>query len=317
MLNLDFSNVGVKRRVTLKEGVEWNYCDLFRCFDEYGLEADFKEGVFVASNDLITFRAFNDRNTIYEMKLSAVEEGKVRFWLLGQQSLIPGCALGEFEKENRELDIAAFFNKKSKQEKITVCEHVERLTAECSYTETLEMEMDRSADIIKFYVTVEYRIQSAEKSGKSSSDKEAGSRIKTMTLDNEITFDFNRDYFMEIMKKIERYCERKNQKISIRCIDDIIPGHCIYIPNTVVTLENFEIVFSFEKVRIVRVTKNIMNSTFYTDTLGNEYCIGTIVRETQKKTKDAAAIEEYGASELWKIVLPETREYIFCCGYDL
>lgn len=97
----------------------------------------------------------------------------------------------------------------------------------------------------------------------------------------------------------------------------MIPGHSIYIPNTVVTSENFEIIFDFENVRVVCVAKNIMDGTYYTDTLGGEYNVGSIVQETQKRTKEHAFIKEYGASNVWKMVYPEDREYIFGCGFSL
>jgi len=317
MLEIDFSCEGVHRRFEIKHGVGWSFCVLSNCFEEYGQDAYFRDGVFVVENDWITFRALDDRNTVYEVKLSAVKEGKIRFWVPNKKSLVFCGPLGDFEKENGEIDIAAFLKSKNQPEKITICKNDVEPERKNPYMETLEMEIDRSNDVLRFYLTVTDRAQYVESSPENISGKETGSRIKTMTLDKEITFDFCNHSFMEIMRKIFNYCDRKNVKISVSCRDYMIPGHCIDIPHTVITSESFEILFLMENVRVVYVAESIMDNSYYTDTAGGEYNIGNIVRETRKKTKGHSFITDYGASNIWKMVYPEEDEYLFGCGFSL
>ncbi len=317
MLELNFFDEEIGRGFELKSGVCWPFCLLSDHLKNYGLEAYFKEDVFVVTNEWITFRALNDRNTIYEVKLSAVEEGKIRLGVPGKKSQLHSGPLNDFEKENKEIDMAAFLKNKEQPEKIAICENVVKPIEDIPYTETLLMEIDRSSDILRFYLTVTYKPQYAESLSESIYHEKTDSRIKTITLDNEVTFDFCNDTFMEIMKKIMNYCERKNVKISICCRDYMVPGHCVNVPHTVVTSDSFEIAFCFDNVREVHVAKNIMNSCYYTDTLGCEYSIGNIVQETQKKTTGCMFIHSYGASNIWKMVFPEDREYIFGCGFSL
>lgn len=209
MLELCFLNAGVGRRFEMRKGVEWQFCELSRCFEDDSLKAFFENGVFMVTNEWITFRAFDDRNTIYEVKLSAVEEGEIQFWIPDKKSLFHYEPLKDFEKENREIDMSAFIKSRNPSEKITICENVEEKFVRNPYTETLVMEIDRSSNVLRFYVTVTYQSQYGKKMRGSSFLKETDSRLKTMTLDEEVTFDFNDDSFMEVMKKITNYCEKK------------------------------------------------------------------------------------------------------------
>ena len=317
MLEIDVVNMGVAGKIEIKKGVGWKFCELSWRFDKYGQEAYFEDGVFVVTNEWVTFRASDDRNTIYEVKLSAVEEGKIRFRASDKKPLFHDGPLGDFEKEDREIDIAAFLKNNNRQGKITICENEVKWPDDEPYTETLQMEIDRSSDMLRFYLTVTYRPGYEEILSRGSFDWKTDSRIKTMTLDKKVAFDFCNEPFMNVMKKVIDYCERKNVKLSFSCRDYMLPGHCVDIPHTVVTSESFEIVFEQENVREVYVAKNIMNSTYYTDSLGDEYNIGDIVRETPQKAKYRTFVEGYGAANMLKWVLPKEDKYIFCCGFGL
>ena len=159
MLEISFPNVGVFRRFELRKGVEWQFCELSRCFEEDSLKASFENGVFMVINEWITFRAFDDKNTTYEVKLSAVEEGEIKFWIPDKKSLFHYDPLKNFEKEHREIDMSAFIKSRNPSEKITICENVEEKFVRNPYTETLVMEIDRSSNILRFYVTVTYQSQ--------------------------------------------------------------------------------------------------------------------------------------------------------------
>ncbi|MBQ7955746.1 MAG: hypothetical protein IJ282_08335 [Lachnospiraceae bacterium] len=276
MLVLDFCNAGINAKIEIEKGVGWKFCELSWRFRNYAFDAYFKDGEFVITSEWITFRALDDRNTIYEVKLSAVEEGKINIY----------------------EDAVKTMKKKP-------------------YTETIQREIDRSSDILRFYLTVTYEPGYVEKSRRGSFPWKTDSCVRTMTLDKEVTFDFCNDPFMKVMKKIMDYCERKNEKLSVSLREYMLPGHCVDIPHTVVGSENFEIVFEFENVREVYVGENIMNSSYYTDSLGDEYYIGNIVREMQKKTQRHTYMTGYGASNMWKIVFPENSIYIFSCGFSL
>lgn len=317
MLKIHIVDVGVVGEIEIKKGVGWKFCQLSRRFKDYGHEAYFKDGVFVVANEWITFRALDDRNTIYEVQLSAVEAGKIRFGGSGKNPLFHGGPLGDFEKEDREIDIAAFLKNNNQPGKIAICEHEVTWPDDEPYTETLQMEIDRSSDILRFYLTVTYRPDYVESSSRGSFDWKTDSRIETMTLDEEVTFDFCNEPFMEVMKKVMAYCERKNIKLSVSCVEYMLPGHCVDIPHTVVSSESFEIVFEYENVREVSVAENIMNSTYYTDSLGDKYYIGDIVREIPQETKYRKFVKGYGAANMLKCVLPEEDTYVFYCGFSL
>ena len=317
MLEIDITDVVVAGGFKIGKGVGWKFCELSWRFDKYGQEAYFEDGVFVVTNEWITFRASDDRNTIYEVKLSAVEEGKIRFRASDKKPLFHDGPLGDFEKEDREIDIAAFLKNNDQPGKIMICEKEVAWPDEEPYTQTLRMEVDRSSDILRFYLTVTYRPDYKENSSGGNFNWKTDSRINTMTLDKKVTFDFCNEPFMNVMKKVIDYCERKNVKLSFSCRDYMLPGHCIDIPQTVVSSERFEIVFDFEYVREVCVAKNIMNSTYYTDSLGDEYNIGDIVQEIPQKAKYRTFVEGYGAANMLKWVLPKEDKYIFYCGFGL
>lgn len=317
MLEMKFTNVGVVGDFEIKRGVGWKFCELLWRFEKYGYEAYFKDGVFVVINEWITFRALDDRNTIYEVKLSAVEEGKIQFRSTYNKLLLHGGPLEEFEKEDRELDIAAFLKNKNQPGKIMIGESLVKPLDEAPYTETLVMEIDRTSDILRFYLTVTYQPHHVETSSRGRFDWKTDSRIKTLTLDNEVTFDFYNEPFMKVMKQIAAYCERKNVTFTISYREYMLPGHCIEIPHTVIESEDFEIVFEFEEVREVSIAKSIMDSSYYTDSLGDAYNIGDIVRENQREKEGVTYITGYGASNMLKWVFPEDRTYCFCCGFSL
>ena len=315
MLKIDFLNKKNGGGFEIEKGVGWQFCVLESCFKNYHNETCFKGGVFVFANEWLTFRALDDRNTIYEVKLSAAEAGEIRFWASDKKSLFNDGPLREYKKDNGEIEIAAFLKDKNKQEKIIICEKSVRFPDSRPYTQTLAMETDRSSDLLRFYVTVAYRTESEEELTESISSKKIRNRIKTMTLDNEVTFDFDNHSFMEIMKKIEIYCARRNLTLSFCRKDYMLPSIGVDIPNTVVTSDNFEIMFEFEEVSMVCVAKSIMNSTSYTDTSGAEYSIGNIVRETRKGKNGHIFINEYGAADMCKEVYPEENKYIFGCWF--
>lgn len=315
MLKIDFFKEGNGRGVEISIGVGWQFCVLSGNFKNHPQETYFKDGVFVFTNEWLTFRAFDDRNTIYEVKLSAVEDGATRFWNPDKKSLFHDGPLREFVKENGEIGIAAFLKNQNQLGKIIICEEAVNYPDSRPYTKTLAMEPDRSRDILRFYVTVTYRTQSEEKTSRIFSLTEVKSRVKTMTLDNEVTFDFDKNSFMDIMKIIEPYCEKKNLTLSFCRKDYMLPSIGVDIPNTVVMSEDFEIMFEFETISMVYIARNIMDRTSYTDSLGDEYNIGTIVRETHKEKKGRTFINEYGAADLCKEVFPEDSKYSFGCWF--
>ena len=196
---------GCRECLEMKKGVSWQFC----CFPKEvrGYDAYFNDGEFVVTNELVTFRALDDNNTIYEVKLSALEEGKIRFEVPYRKPLHQGSPLKAFENENREIDMAAFI-KTNPTNRITICERVVEPESEEPYTETLQMEIDTNRDILRFYLTVTYRTPALANVREIMSYWKETCRIKFMTLDNEITFDFENNAFMEVMKKILDYCEK-------------------------------------------------------------------------------------------------------------
>ena len=274
MLELFFGNVSIFSDFKIQAGVGWQFCLLAGHFENRGLEAYFKDGEFVVTSDRINFRALDDWNTICELKLSEVEKGAIQFGVPNRKPLFPGSPLRGYEKEDKEIDMAAFLNDWDQKEKITICERRVESERKESYTEMVQMEVDRKNDILRFYVTITYQPEDVESPQEEDSYKARGSRIKTMTLDGEVTFDFADCSFMKTMKKIVDYCERKNLNISVRRRDYMLPGHCIDIPHTVITTDDFEIIFEFESVSMVYVAKSIMDGTYYTDTAGGKYNIG-------------------------------------------
>ena len=151
-------------------------------FKEYGQTAYFKDGEFVVKNDWISFKALDDCNTIYEVKLSAAEAGEIQFGVPFDVPLFQDSPLREFENEDRKIDMPAFLKNLVQPGKIKICEHVREWKGETAYTETLEMDIDRDSDILRFWITVTYRPKS-EESPQESILRERDSRIKTMTLD--------------------------------------------------------------------------------------------------------------------------------------
>lgn len=315
MLRFYFPELKFIRSFEIGHVADWQFCLMAECFKDCGQEVYVKEGEFVVKNKWITFRAFDDRNTMYEVKLSMVEKGLVQFLGFRDEPLFSYGPLQEFEKENGKIEMADFLKDKNKLEKIRIYEKLTEYSDSCPYTETLFMEMDRNRDILRFYLTVAYRTQSGEDTSECMSPKNIKSRIKTMTLDEELTVEFKKKSFMEVIKKIEQYCERKKLPLSFRYTTYILPGHCIDIPYTIVTSENFEISFEFGEVSGVKVAKSIMDSTFYTDTLGDEYNVGTIVREIRKETQESAYVRDRGAENILKQVYEEESKYIFSCWY--
>ena len=118
---------------------------------------------------------------------------------------------------------------------------------------------------------------------------------------------------VEIMKKITAYCDKEHIKGTFSRRDYMLPGHCIDIPNTVFTTDRFEIIFEFENVSMLYIAESIMNGSSYTDTLGEEYNIGTIVRQAKNKSNGYTYVENQSASNLCKVVYPDGNAYIFGC----
>lgn len=313
MLKIDFSAVGIERVVEIEKGVDWQFCLLSDCFKDCSQEAYMKDGVFVVTNRWLTFRAFDDEHTVYEVKLSAVEEGLLRFFSSRNTFEPQYGPLQEFENAHGEIELADFLKDKNNLEKIMIYEKLVKYPDSRPYPEKLFVEMDRSNDILRFYVDVIYQNQVEDDTSECHFLKSIKSRIKTMTLDDEVTFEFEEHSFMKIMKKIECYCERKNLSLAFSRKDFMLPGHCIDIPNTVVTSENFEIMFEYGKVGMVYVAKSIMEGSSYTDTLGDEYNIGTIVQEIRKETEGHTFVTDHGAEDICKMVYEEDSKYIF--GY--
>ena len=304
----------LEENIEISKGVDWKFCVLSGRYRDSEPRVGFRDGVFVVTNKWLTFKAFDDTNTIYEVKLSALEEGKIRFEVPYRKPLHQGSPLKAFENENREIDMAAFI-KTNPANRITICERAVEPESEEPYTETLQMEMDTNRDVLRFYLTVTYRSPALANVREIMSYRKETCRIKFLTLDNEIMFDFENHAFMEVMKKILDYCEKRELPISIRCVNYMLPGHCIDIPNTVIKTANFEIAFEFGTVKMVHITKDIMNGTCYTDTTGGEYNIGTIVEEIREETEGGRYLENHGAENICKRVYAEDEEYIFGCWF--
>ena len=300
--------------IEMSKGVSWKFCTLSGSYRDSEPEAYFKDGVFVITNKWLTFRAFDDTNTVYEVSLRAVEEGRINFKVAYWKHLDQGSPLKKFEKENREIDMVSFL-KTNPTERITICERKVEPEKEEPYTEALQIEIDRSSDVLRFYLTVTYQFPALANVRKVMSYRKEENRIKIMTLDDEVTFDFENHAFMEVMKKIMSYCKKRDLQISVRRVDYMMPGHCIDIPNTVIKTDYFEIAFEGETVRMVHITKDIMDSTYYTDTLGGEYNIGNIVEEIHNETARGSYLLDHGAQNICKRVYAEDDEYIFGCWF--
>ena len=309
-----FRDDELEENIEISEGVDWKFCVLSGCYRDSEPEACFVDGTFVVTNKWLTFRAFDDTHTRYEVSLRAVEEGRIRFEVPYRKPLDQGSPLKAFENENKEIDMVAFI-KTNPEDRITICERVVEPEREEPYTETLQMEIDRSADILRFYLTVTYRTPELANVREIMSYRKEKCRIKDLTLDNEITFDFENHTFMEVMKKILDYCKKRELQMSIRCVNYMLPGHCVDIPNTVIKTANFEIAFEFGAVKMVHITKDIMNGTCYTDTTGGEYNIGTIVEEIREETDGGSYLDNHGAENICKRVYAEDEEYIFGCWF--
>ena len=317
MLELRFiENDKVVDIFEIKKGVGWQFCMLFDKKEEHAQMASFKDGKFVCKNKWISFRALDDANTIYEVKLSAIEKGEIRFGSSYNIPLNSGTPLKEFENEDGKIDMQAFLKYWNQSGKMLISRHSWEWEGETSYTETLEMEVDRSHDILRFYVSVTYQAQE-EQPKENSLYRRTGREIKTMTLDGAITFEFMKYTFMEVMKNVTKYCERNNLTISVRREDYMMAGHCIDIPYTIVETERFKIAFEFEVVNMVYIKKCIMDDTYYMDASGSSYNIGTIVREIHKESASGNYLSDdyYGATDICKRVYSEDDEYIFGCWF--
>ena len=305
---------GLEENIEISKGVDWKFCVLSGCYRDSEPEACFVDGTFVVTNKWLTFRAFDDTNTRYEVSLRAVEEGRIRFEVPYRKSLYQDSPLKEYENENRGIDMVAFL-KTNPADRITICERVVEPEGEVPYTETLQMEIDRNSDRLRFYLTVTYRFPKLANVRKIMSYRKEECRIKDLTLDNEIKFDFENHAFMEVMQKILNYCEKRELPLSIRCVNYMLPGHCIDIPNTVIKTADFEIAFEFGTVKMVHITKDIMNGTCYTDTTGGVYNIGTIVEEIRKETEGGRYLDNHGPENICKRVYAQDEEYIFGCWF--
>ena len=250
---------GNRKRFEMQKGVGWQFCS----FPEQvkGYDAYFKDGIFVVTNELLTFRALDDNNTIYEVNLRAVEKKKIRFEVSYGKPLFQESPLKNYEKENSEIDMAAFL-KTEPQGRILVCVHKEKSEDEGPYTETLEMEIDRSSNVLRFYLTVSYQPKCKEKTQEQGAALQKRSRIKI--IDNELVLDYS-EQFMEVMKKVMSYCEKRELQISVSCEDNMWPGCGFLIPCTEIKTDHFVISFDFEELDSVRVAEGIPYSAYYTD----------------------------------------------------
>ncbi len=241
----------------LQKGVGWQFCT----FPEQvkGYDAYFKDGIFVVTNELLTFRALDDCNTIYEVNLSAVEKKKICFGVSYGKPLFQNSPLKKYEKENREIDMVAFL-KTEPQGRILVCEHKEKSEDEGPYTETLEMEIDRSSNVLRFFLTVIYNLKCKEKPQEQGSALQKHNIIKI--IDDELVLDYS-EQFMEVMKKVMSYCEKRGLQISVRCEDNMWPGCDFLIPCTEIKTDHFVISFDFEELDSVRVAEGIPYSVCY------------------------------------------------------
>ena len=240
---------GCRECFEMKKGVSWQFC----CFPKEvrGYDAYFKDGEFVVTNELVTFRALDDNNTIYEVKLSAIKRRKIRFKLAYGKPLFPGSPLKNYEKENQEIDMKSFL-KAEPQGRIKICEHHEEKSEdEAAYTETLEMEVDRSCELLRFYLNVIYQPQYAEESQEQSADGQKQSKGKKKVLDDGLTLDYDKN-FMEVMKEIMSYCEKRNLALSVQCTEYLWDD--FLVPYTEIITDHFELVFWFEKLESVHIT---------------------------------------------------------------
>ena len=246
---------GNRERFELKKGVGWQFCT----FPEQvkGYDAYFKDGIFVVTNEFLTFRAFDDCNVIYEVNLPAVEKRKISFEVSYRKPLFQNSPLKKYENENREIDMAAFL-KTEPQGRLFVCEYKEKSEDEAPYTETLEMELDRSSNVLRFYLTVTYRSEGKEKTQEQGSALQKDNLIKV--INNELVLDYS-GQFMEVMKKVMSYCEKRELPISVRCEDNMWPGCDFIIPCTVIKTDHFELAFEFESLDSVRVAEGILLDT--------------------------------------------------------
>lgn len=239
---------GRRECLEMKKGVSWQFC----CFPKEvrGYDAYFKEGEFVVTNELVTFRALDDDNTIYEVKLSAIKRRKIRFKLAYGKPLFPGSPLKNYEKENKDIDMKSFL-KAEPQGRIKICEHhVEKSEDEAAYTETLEMEIDKNSELVRFYLTVTYQPQYAEESQKQDSGGQQQKKRKTRTLDDDLTLDYDKN-FMEVMKEIMSYCEKRSLALSVQCTEYLWDD--FLVPYTEIITDHFELVFWFEKLESVHI----------------------------------------------------------------
>ena len=149
----------------------------------------------------------------------------------------------------------AAFLKTEPQGRLFVCEYKEKSEDEAPYTETLEMELDRSSNVLRFYLTVTYRSEGKEKTQEQGSALQKDNLIKV--INNELVLDYS-GQFMEVMKKVMSYCEKRELPISVRCEDNMWPGCDFIIPCTVIKTDHFELAFEFESLDSVRVAEGIL-----------------------------------------------------------
>ena len=128
---------------------------------------------------------------------------------------------------------------------------VEKSEDEAAYTETLEMEIDRSCELLRFYLNVTYQPQYAEESQEQSADGQKQSKGKKKVLDDGLTLDYDKN-FMEVMKEIMSYCEKRNLALSVQCTEYLWDD--FLIPYTEIMTDHFELVFQFEKLESVHIT---------------------------------------------------------------
>ena len=244
----------LEENIEISKGVDWKFCILSSCYRDSEPEACFVDGTFVVTNKWLTFRAFDDMNTRYEVSLRAVEEGRIRFEVPYRKPLYQDSPLKEYENENREIDMVAFL-KTNPADRITICERVVEPEGEVPYAETLEMELDRSSDRLRFYLTVTYRPEGKEKPQEQGAALRKDNLIKV--INNELVLDYS-EHFMEVMKKVMSYCEKRELQISVSCEDNMWPGCDFLIPCTEIKTEHFELAFQFESLDSVRVAEGIL-----------------------------------------------------------
>lgn len=227
----------------MKKGVGWQFCSFPKTVKGY--HAYFKDGEFVVANKWLTFRALDDNNTLYEVNLRAIKRRKIRFKLAYGKPLFPGSPLKNYENENKEIDMKSFL-KTEPQGRIKICEHHEKKSEdEAAYIETLEMEIDRNSGLLRFYLTVTEQTQDAEESQEQSADEQKQSKGKKKVLGNGLTVDYDKK-FMEVMKDVMSYCEKRNLTLSVRCTEYLWDD--FLIPYTEIETEQFKIAFQFERV---------------------------------------------------------------------